>query len=233
MEPINVLVVDDSLVIRGMIVSILEKDPEITVVGVAASAADADAVLRSRIVDVVTLDIEMPGVSGFDYLPSLARRHIPTIMLSGRTIEGSEESDTALSHGATACFNKANAVRDANGLIRKIKEVAHSRAHIWAENAAAPAPAVEPTPQTAAPAAPRAIPLASAPTTAAETTAVPPALDSAARRLVAQHGAGAMRVLHERLGQMVLQGEVKHIAAWRAVAADIEQLTAEAATRAA
>lgn len=220
MEPINVLVVDDSLVIRGMIVSILEKDPEITVIGVAASAADADVILRNNIVDVVTLDIEMPGVSGLDYLPSLARRHIPTIMLSGRTIEGSEENGSALYQGATACFNKANAVRDAQTLIRQIKDAAHKKVRLSAGDAAALAMAAahEPT----------APPLDVAPPEAPEAPSEAQAPGAIADRLVAQHGPGAMRMLHERLGQMALRGDVKHIETWRAIAVRVEQLSASA-----
>lgn len=216
MEPINVLVVDDSLVIRGMIVSILEKDPEITVVGAAASAADADVILRNNIVDVVTLDIEMPGVSGLDYLPSLARRHIPTIMLSGRTIEGSEENGAALHQGATACFNKANAVRDAQTLIRQIKDVAHKKVRLSAGDTAALAQAAGQD-SIAAPAG-----------TVPDAPSDAQAPDAIARRLFAQNGAGAMRMLHERLGQMALRGDVKHIETWRSIAVHVEQLTADA-----
>lgn len=215
MEPINVLVVDDSLVIRGMIISILEKDPEITVVGVAASAADADAILRTKIVDVITLDIEMPGVSGLDYLPSLARRHIPTIMLSGRMVEGSEENGAALHQGAAACFNKANAVRDAKILIRQIKDAAHKKVRLSVGDSAALALASgrDPAPVAAAPeqeAGKHAPCDAQAPETIAQ-------------RLVTQHGADAMRMLHERLGQMALRGEVKHIDTWRMIASHVER----------
>ena len=226
MEQINVLVVDDSLVIRGMIVNILEKDPGITVVGAAASAADADVVLRNKIVDVVTLDIEMPGVSGMDYLPSLARRRIPTVMLSGRTAEGSEERSAAFRQGASACFNKANAVNEAAALIKQIKDAAHKRVRLSAEDAAAlagkeaSAPVVPPQPAT--PADPQPAPGTDSP--------ADPTQDALAmaKRLVDQHGPDAMRVLAERVGHLALRGEVKRIETWRAIASHVETLTLSA-----
>lgn len=224
MEQINVLVVDDSLVIRGMIVNILEKDSGIRVVGAAANTADAEVVLRNNIVDVVTLDIEMPGVSGMEYLPLLARRHIPTIMLSGHTVEGSEERNAALRQGATSCFNKANAVREADVLIRQIKEAAQKKARLSPEDAAAvaagegagthasPQPAPTPDQQTSAP----------DPSDAGQ----PNDALATANRLVTKYGPAATRMLAERVGLLALQGEVKNIETFRAVAAHIERLIA-------
>lgn len=118
MEVINVLVVDDSLVIRGMLTNILEADKKIRVVGAVSSAADADNVISQQIVDVITLDIEMPGTNGLDYLPSLTRRRIPTIILSS---QASGVREIALSRGAASCFDKANAVRDATILVNDVK----------------------------------------------------------------------------------------------------------------
>lgn len=228
MEQINVLVVDDSLVIRGMIVNILEKDPEITVVGAAASAADADTMLRQHIVDVVTLDIEMPGLSGMDYLPSLARRRIPTVMLSGQTVEGSEERSWALRQGASACFNKAHAVRDAADLIKQVKNAAHRSVRLSAQDAAALTGTAADNPETM-PAVP--VGVAAEPESAADVAPAPSAdqLNSArtvADRLVRQHGSSAMSVLAERVGQMALRGDLKHIDTWRSIASSVEHMLA-------
>ena len=208
MEQVHVLVVDDSLVIRGMIVSLLEKDPGITVVGAAASAADADEILRNKIVDVVTLDIEMPGVSGMEYLQSLSRRHIPTVMLSGRTVEGSEERGAALRQGASACFNKANAVRESATLIQQIKDAAQKKVRLSREDAAALADKARDG-------------TAAQPTASAGLDFDPVAV---ARKLMDQHGSEAMRVLSERVGLLALRGDVKHIETWRAIAARLEGL---------
>lgn len=227
MDPINVLVVDDSLVIRGMIVNILERDPGITVVGAAANAADADAVLRTRIVDVVTLDVEMPGMSGMDYLPSLARRHIPTVMLSGHTGEGSEESSEAMRQGATACFDKADAVRQSAVLIRQIKEAAHRRTTLWSKDKPVLADeGADRQPASSQPAVVAGPALVFAPTQEPSTgnSADPLAL---ADELAKQHGPAALHVLAEHVGRLALRGEVKHIETWRAMASRLALLLAE------
>jgi two-component system chemotaxis response regulator CheB len=122
--PINVLIVDDSLVIRGVLTGLFEKDPGLNVIGAAASVEEADAVIANKIVDVVTLDINMPGTNGLAYLLTLKRRHIPAVMLSGSTAEGSEVRAGALLLGAAACFNKADAVKDGPALIQLIKAAA-------------------------------------------------------------------------------------------------------------
>ena len=121
---INVLIVDDSLVIRAMLSDLLDKDRRLNVVGSAASAKEASEILRERHVDVVTLDIDMPGTSGLDYLQTLKAQHIPAVMLSGSTAEGSETRIGALMLGAAACFNKADAVKNATALIQLIKAAA-------------------------------------------------------------------------------------------------------------
>jgi len=123
----NLLIVDDSLVIRAMMTDVLQKDRDINIVGAAASCAEAGKILSQTLVDVVTLDVEMPGVSGLDYLDTLVRRGIPVVMLSGQTGEGSQDRATALAKGAVACFDKANAVRQSSDLIRMVKDAANSK----------------------------------------------------------------------------------------------------------
>ena len=124
MEQINVLIVDDSLVIRGILTKILEGDPGIRVIDAVASTAEADVTIANHIVDVVTLDIDMPGCNGLDYLPSLTRRHIPVVMLSGRTTDGAPESAQAMERGAFACFDKSKAASGATALVRCVKKAA-------------------------------------------------------------------------------------------------------------
>ncbi|WP_052730148.1 response regulator [Sphingomonas sp. SRS2] len=137
-EPeINVLVIDDSLVIRAMLAGLFEKDRRLNVVGVAASAEEATAILRERQVDVVTLDIDMPGTDGLTYLQTLNARHVPAVMLSGSTAEGSETRIGALMLGAAACFNKADTMKNANALIQLIKAAALNQVKLSRTDAAA------------------------------------------------------------------------------------------------
>lgn len=122
--PINVLIVDDSLVIRGVLTGLFEKDPGLNIAGAAASVEEADAIIASKQVDVVTLDINMPGTNGLAYLLTLKKRRIPAVMLSGSTAEGSEVRAGALLLGAAACFNKADAVKHGPALIQLVKAAA-------------------------------------------------------------------------------------------------------------
>lgn len=83
MRPIKVLVVDDSLVFRGLLVQNLNADPGIEVVAVAKDAFQArDAILKYK-PDVMTLDIELPRMSGIEFLRKLMPQYpLPVVMIS-------------------------------------------------------------------------------------------------------------------------------------------------------
>lgn len=135
MRLVRVLVVDDSLTIRAMMRQVLESDPEIRIAGMAASANEADRMLEDSLVDVITLDVEMPGRSGLDYLEDLQkRRPTPVIMLSTHTSRGDEVRAKALLAGAAGCFNKANAVKEKDRLLQLIKDAAHREARLDRED---------------------------------------------------------------------------------------------------
>lgn len=138
MRLVRVLVVDDSVTIRAMMRQVLESDKEIRIAGLAASADEADAILRDGLVDVVTLDVEMPGKSGLEYLEELQRkRPTPVIMLSSYTARGEEMRAKALLLGASGCFNKANAMREKDRLIKLVKDAAHREARLDQDDRAA------------------------------------------------------------------------------------------------
>ncbi len=83
MKPIRVLVVDDSMMMRNMIVQGLDSDPNIEVVAQAQDAYEArDCIIKYR-PDVMTLDVEMPKMSGIDFLKKLMPQYpLPVVMLS-------------------------------------------------------------------------------------------------------------------------------------------------------
>ena len=125
MRKVSVLIVDDSLTIRAMVEQVLARDADIEIVGLAASADEAEQVLRSRHVDVLTLDIAMPGTDGMAYLDDLMEHHpIPVVMLSSQTSRHSPRWKEAIDHGAVACFDKANVLSDASGLVRTVLNAA-------------------------------------------------------------------------------------------------------------
>lgn len=83
MRQIKVLVVEDSLFFRELLVKTLEKDPAIEVVASARDAFEArDAIIKYR-PDVMTLDIEMPRMSGIEFLRKLMPQYpMPVVMVS-------------------------------------------------------------------------------------------------------------------------------------------------------
>lgn len=103
----RVLVVDDSLTMRAFFGAIFDGARGIEVVGTAASAEEARRMIVQLRPNVMTLDIEMPGMNGLDYLQEVMRdRPMPVIMLSSLTQKGSEASFQALERGALDCFPK-------------------------------------------------------------------------------------------------------------------------------
>jgi two-component system chemotaxis response regulator CheB len=135
MDQIRILVIDDSLVIRGMMTNILSSDREISVVGAASNAKQALEMLRDTPADAVTLDMEMPGANGLQLLPILHGLDIPAVMISGQAEEGSDLCGAALLKGAYGCFNKADVMRDPHALTSLVKAAARHKTTIGKKNA--------------------------------------------------------------------------------------------------
>ncbi|MFT3732406.1 MAG: chemotaxis response regulator protein-glutamate methylesterase [Hyphomicrobium sp.] len=107
MKKVKVLVVDDSSTMRGLIATALTKDPEIEVVGQAEDPLQARQAIKALNPDVVTLDVEMPNMSGLEFLEKIMRlRPMPVIMVSTLTGRGAEETIQALEIGAIDCIEK-------------------------------------------------------------------------------------------------------------------------------
>ena len=83
MRQIRVLVVDDSLVFRELLVACLKSDPAIEVVAAVGDAFQArDAILEHR-PDVMTLDVELPRMDGIEFLRKLMPQYpLPVVMIS-------------------------------------------------------------------------------------------------------------------------------------------------------
>lgn len=105
--PVKVLVVDDSLTMRALLSGALERIPGVVVVGSADGADEARSMREQLHPDVMTLDVEMPGMSGLEYLAEMMdKKPMPVIMFSTRTEAGAEASVEALRLGAIDCFPK-------------------------------------------------------------------------------------------------------------------------------
>lgn len=84
---IKVMVIDDSLVFRGWLINSIRADARFEVVGFAVDAFDAKKKIPLLKPDIITLDIEMPGMSGIDFLRELLPVHpIPVILVSSLNV---------------------------------------------------------------------------------------------------------------------------------------------------
>lgn len=120
--PARVVIVDDSRSIRKWLRHVLAADSRLAVVGEAGTADGARQLLRQTPVDVLTLDVDMPEMSGLEFLARLmSRRPMPVVMVSALTERGSREAVEALALGAVDCIEKPRSTLPPN-LARDICE---------------------------------------------------------------------------------------------------------------
>lgn len=106
-EKIKVLIVDDSAVVRQTLAEILNTDPTIEVMGVAADPYFAASRIAREVPDVITLDIEMPRMDGLTFLRKIMSQHpIPVVIISSLTETGTETAIKALEYGAVEIITK-------------------------------------------------------------------------------------------------------------------------------
>lgn len=100
--PSRILIVDDSAVARAVIAKLIEADPRFVVAGAVPDAGGALAFLRDHAVDIILLDIEMPGVDGLTALPDLmaASKGARILVVSSACAEGASATIQALTLGA-------------------------------------------------------------------------------------------------------------------------------------
>jgi len=107
MNEARVLVVDDSAAMRALFSDVLEQQRNVIVVGTAANADEARTQIAELKPNVITLDVEMPGMSGIDFLKEIMETQpMPVVMLSSLTQSGTETSLRAYELGAVECFAK-------------------------------------------------------------------------------------------------------------------------------
>jgi len=131
---IRVLVVDDSALMRKLIPQILATDDSIEVVGTAMDGSFGLRKIEELNPQVVTLDLEMPGMNGIDMLKQVMRKlyPAPVIVVSAHSTDGASITLKALGLGAFDFVAKPQDVSNrmpqiAAELIAKIKAAAHSK----------------------------------------------------------------------------------------------------------
>ena len=131
-EPLRVMVVDDSVVIRGLISRWIASEPDMVVAASLRTGLDAVNQLERINPDVAVLDIEMPELDGISALPQLLakKRNLIIIMASTLTRRNAEISFKALSLGASDYIPKPESTREASAadtfhhdLIQKIRSL--------------------------------------------------------------------------------------------------------------
>jgi two-component system, chemotaxis family, protein-glutamate methylesterase/glutaminase len=122
---IRVLVVDDSVVIRRLVTQALSEDPQIEVAGTASNGALALKSLATNMVDVVTLDIEMPEMDGVATLRAIRKLYpcLIVIMFSTLSERGAAITIEALAAGANDYATKAANVGSLDKSMMSLREV--------------------------------------------------------------------------------------------------------------
>jgi len=106
-QKIQVLIVDDSAVVRQVMSDVLNADPMIEVMGSASDPFIAAAKIAKQIPDVILLDIEMPRMDGLSFLQKImAQKPIPVVVFSSLSEKGSRVGIKALEYGAVEVLTK-------------------------------------------------------------------------------------------------------------------------------
>lgn len=162
-EPVRVMVVDDSAVVRGLVTRMLEEDPHLQVVASVGNGQMALNALERHDVEVAILDIEMPVMDGLTALPLLLKvdPHLQVIMASTLTLKNADISLKALERGAADYIPKPTTSREISGgvdfkthLVEKVRALAAVRRRFPRRLAKSegPAPLLRPAASAADPA---------------------------------------------------------------------------------
>jgi two-component system chemotaxis response regulator CheB len=131
---VKVVVIDDSAFMRKSLTVMLESDPEIRVIASARDGREGIEKISKLKPDIVTLDVEMPGMDGYTALKIIMEQMpLPVLMVSALTTESAQATLQSLDLGAVDFISKDLSYASTNiknikaELIDKIKQIARSR----------------------------------------------------------------------------------------------------------
>lgn len=129
-KKVRVMVVDDSMLARSLIIKGLSANPGIEVVGYAINTMDARNKFAQLKPDVMTMDVEMPGMSGIDFLKQFLPEHpVPVVLVSSLNLRVFD----ALSAGAVDFLRKPEKDKTETfieALTQKVLMAAHAKVRI-------------------------------------------------------------------------------------------------------
>jgi two-component system chemotaxis response regulator CheB len=130
----RVLIIDDSAVARQALTNIFSQNEDLEVVGTAPDAMIGLRKIESLQPDVITLDVEMPGMDGLTFLEKLMKSNpMPVVMVSAHTESGSASALRSLELGAVDVVEKPRVgVRDglnqlADLIVEKVKAASYAK----------------------------------------------------------------------------------------------------------
>jgi two-component system chemotaxis response regulator CheB len=124
MPPVRVLIVDDSAVVRKLLCEALANNAAVTVAGTASNGTIALAKIPQLNPDVITLDIEMPGLNGIQTLVEIRKLYpkLPVIMCSTLTERGAAITLEALSAGASDYVTKPSNSESLHSALEQLRQ---------------------------------------------------------------------------------------------------------------
>jgi two-component system, chemotaxis family, protein-glutamate methylesterase/glutaminase len=123
-QPVRVLIVDDSAVVRRLLSEVLASDPELEIAGTAGNGSLALARIPEVKPDLITLDIEMPGMDGLTTITEIRRQYpkLPVIMFSNLTERGASATLDALARGASDYVTKPSSAGSAEAGRQRVRD---------------------------------------------------------------------------------------------------------------
>jgi two-component system chemotaxis response regulator CheB len=123
-DPIRVMVVDDSVVVRKLVSDLLSAEPDIQVVGTAVHGRAALAKLNNLRPDVITMDLEMPEGDGLQAVRAIRarQRSLPIVLLCGATTRDTSAVLDALAAGADDYVTKPADMRSSQHALAALRD---------------------------------------------------------------------------------------------------------------